>query len=59
VDELLLEVDVREVEAHRLGAAQPGGVDELDERAVPQRDRPFSFERVEGALDLRSRGSVR
>src|SRR5690348_13002879 len=34
VDELLLEVDVSEVEAHGLGAPQPGGVDELDERAV-------------------------
>jgi hypothetical protein len=36
VDELLLEVDVREVEADRLGASQPCRVDELDERAVPQ-----------------------
>ena len=30
VDELLLEVDVAEVEPDRLGAAQPGRVDELD-----------------------------
>ena len=35
--ELLLEVDVAEVEPDRLGAAQPGRVDELDERAVAQR----------------------
>ena len=30
VDELLLEVDVAEVESDRLGAAEPGRVDELD-----------------------------
>ena len=59
VDELLLEVDVAEVEADGLGAAQPGGVDELDERAVPQRDRALSFERFEHALDLGGRRSVR
>src|SRR4051812_13522535 len=39
VDELLLEVDVAEIEMHRLGAAQPGGVDELDEGAVAERER--------------------
>ena len=37
VDELLLEVDVAEVEPDRLGAAQPGGVDELEQRAVAER----------------------
>ena len=58
VHELLLEVDVAEVEADGLGAAQPGGVDELDERAVPQRDRPVSLERLERALDLGGGGSV-
>ena len=56
--ELLLEVDVAEVEAHSLGAAQPGGVDELHERAVPQRNRSFALERLERALDLGGRGSV-
>ena len=39
VDELLLEVDVAEVEPDRLGAAQAGRVDELDERAVAERER--------------------
>ena len=58
VHELLLEVDVAEVEADRLGAAEPGGVDELDERAVPQRDRAVALERLERALDLGGRGSV-
>ena len=36
---LLLEVDVAEVEPDGLGAAQPGRVDELDERAVAERER--------------------
>ena len=39
VDELLVEVDVLEVEADRLGAAQAGRVDELDERAVAEAER--------------------
>ena len=50
--ELLLEVDVAEVEADRLGAAQPGGVDELDERAIAERDRTLSLEPREEALHL-------
>ena len=41
---LLLEVDVGEIEAYGLGAAQPGGVDELHERAIAQRERAFSLE---------------
>ena len=52
MDELLLEVDVTQVEADRLGAAQPGGVDELDERAVPEGDGPVPFERLEHLLHL-------
>src|SRR5918999_440126 len=36
VQELLVEVDVCEVEVDRLATPQPGRVDELDERAVPQ-----------------------
>jgi hypothetical protein len=39
---LLLEVDVGEVETDRLGATEAGGVDELDERAVPEGERPFA-----------------
>ena len=58
VDELLLEVDVAEVETDRLGAAQAGGVDELDERAVAERDRAVAFERGEQLLDLGGRGGV-
>ena len=42
VEELLLEVDVLEVEADRLGAPQAGRVDELDERAVAQAERPLA-----------------
>jgi integrase len=52
VHELLLEVDVPEVEADRFRAAQARRVDELDERAVPQRNRPLALERRERLLDL-------
>src|SRR4029079_3901325 len=54
VDVLLLEVDVAEVEPHGLGAAQPGRVDELDERAVPERERiaAHGAESVEQLVDL-------
>src|SRR5881275_1468324 len=45
VHELLLEVDVAEIERDRFRAAQAGGVDELDERAVPQRERAVTLER--------------
>ena len=38
-DELLLEVDVGEIEPDRLGAAQAGRVDELDECAVAEAER--------------------
>ena len=43
---LLLEVDVGEIQADGLGAAEAGGVDELDERAVPDGDRPVVAERA-------------
>src|SRR5437764_14623425 len=46
VHELLLEVDVAEIEADGLGAPEACGVDELDERAVPDRQRAVA---VEGA----------
>ena len=36
---LLLEVDVAEIEVDRLAAAQPGRVDELEQRAVAERER--------------------
>ena len=39
VDVLLLEVDVAEVEPDGLGAAQAGRVDELEQRAVAERER--------------------
>src|SRR6266511_3289580 len=56
---LLLELDVGEVEPDGLGAAQPGRVDELDERAVPERQRPLAVQGVERRLDLGGAGRVR
>jgi hypothetical protein len=58
VHELLLEVDVAEVEADSLRTAQAGGVDELDERTVPQRERPVAFELRERAVDLGGPGRI-
>src|SRR5581483_7641661 len=52
VDELLLEVDVAEVETDGLRAPEPRGVHELDERAVPERERALALERLQLALDL-------
>src|SRR5438105_3122267 len=54
--ELLLEVDVGEVEVDGLAASEPCGVDELDERPVPERERAVTGERVDrrvGRLALR------
>ena len=50
---LLLEVDVAEVEADRLRAAEPGRVDELEQGAVAQAERSVAVERVDDRLDLR------
>jgi hypothetical protein len=44
---LLLEVDVPEIEADRFGASQSCGIDELDERSVPERQRPLTLEQRE------------
>src|SRR6185503_2225395 len=52
VDELLVEVDVLEIEPDRLGAAQAGGVDELDEGTVAQAERPVALDAVEQRVDL-------
>ena len=53
VDELLLEVDVAEVEPDRLRAAQPGRVDELDQRAVAEsRAAPSLGEPGDDRVDL-------
>jgi len=52
VDELLLEVHVLEVEADRLGAAQAGRVDQLDERAVPEAERAFAAKLLQQRIDL-------
>src|SRR5919198_2263919 len=52
VERLLLEVDVGEVEVDRLAAAEAGRVDELDERAVPERQRLGAVQCVEARLDL-------
>ena len=50
--ELLVEVHVAEIEADGLGAAQPAGVRQLDERPVAQRQRPGPREPVEQLLHL-------
>src|SRR2546423_5174190 len=47
-----LEVDVGEIEAHRLGAAQAGGVDELYQRSVAQGERTVSVQRVQRCFHL-------
>ena len=52
VDELAVEVDVAEVERDGLGAAEPGGVEELEEGAVAQRERRVAFDELEDRLDL-------
>ena len=57
--ELLLEVDVGEVEEHRLARAQPRRVDELEQRAVAERKRPVALERVEQRLDVLRHRRVR
>src|SRR5712692_1202447 len=51
-NELLLEVDVREIEVDRLAAAEPRRVDELDQRAVAEGECTFALERVQRLLDL-------
>src|SRR6185312_5121162 len=52
VDELLLEVDVREVEVDRLLRAEAGRVDELRQPQVPQRERPVAAQQLELVVDL-------
>ena len=49
---LALEVDVGEVERDRLGAAQPRGVEELEERTVAERERRVAVDDLEELLDL-------
>src|SRR5918992_742063 len=51
-DVLLLPVHVREVEADRLRAPEPGRIDELEERAVPKRERAVTVNAVQRSLDL-------
>ena len=58
-DGLLLEVDVGQVEADRFGAAQAGGVHQLDQRPVAERQRFVTFERLDDCVDLVAAGSVR
>ena len=50
--ELLLEVDVGEVEPHRLRASQAGGVDELEQGTVAERERLVASDQLEQAIDL-------
>jgi len=47
------------LEADGLGAAQAGGVDELDEGPVAQRERAVPRELRQRGLDLRGLGTVR
>src|SRR5918993_1565296 len=49
---LLLEVEVGQVERDRLGAAEAGRVDELDERAVAKAERPLALDAVDQLLHL-------
>src|SRR5882762_7712136 len=56
---LLLEVDVAQVEADSLGAAEPAGVDELDERRIPHRERPRTGDRLDDCLHLFDLGRLR
>jgi aminopeptidase len=51
-DVLLLEVDVGQVESDGLGASKAGGVDELDEGSVPERERAVAVERPERRVHL-------
>ena len=50
--ELLVEVDVAEVETDRLGAPEAGGVDELEDRPVAERERAVAGESLDEVLDL-------
>src|SRR5438552_15493162 len=61
-DEPLLEIDGRAVEPDRLAHAQPGAVEELDERAVSERARRGPVRGLDQPFHLageRVRGSVR
>ena len=52
VHDLAVEVDVAEVERDGLGAAEPGRVEELEERAVAERERRVALDDLEDLLDL-------
>jgi hypothetical protein len=56
---LAVEVDVCELEPDGLRASKPGGIDQLDERPIPQRERPVSIELVESGFHLGCLGTVR
>src|SRR5215831_5558684 len=58
VEKLLLEVDVAEVEIHRLAAAQAGRVDQLRDGAVPEPERAFRLEPREYGVDFGRLGRV-
>jgi 3',5'-cyclic-AMP phosphodiesterase len=59
VDGLLLDVDVAEVEAHRLRASEPARVDELDQRPVAHSQCTLGRHPVHHRLDLLLLGGVR
>src|SRR5688572_28445190 len=56
---LLLEVDVRQIEADCLSAAQASRVDELEQSAVPEPQRVVAFERAQDSIYLLGFGRVR
>src|SRR6476659_7361864 len=58
-DGLLLEVAVLEVEADRLGAAQAGRIDQLDERAVAEPEGAVSAQPLEQRVHLACLGRRR
>src|SRR5262245_20019685 len=59
VDDLALEVDIREVERHGLLAAPSGRVQELEQSSVAQRERRLAVEELEEVVDLGRLGRVR
>src|SRR5690242_16521267 len=53
---LPLEVDVAQVEGDSLGAPEPAGVDELDERGIPYLERLGAADRLDERLHLSDLG---
>jgi len=54
VNGLALEVHVGKIEPDGLGASEPAGVKEFEERAVAKRERPVTLGELEQPVDLGS-----